>query len=67
MECEFTVTRLRDGAFYLVFAATAESHHLDWLRGHLPEGADVTIENITVSRGVSRARGPPPRGTSCRG
>lgn len=61
VECEFTVTRLRDGAFYLVYAAAAESHHLDWLRGHLPEGADVAMENITGSRGVLGLAGPASR------
>ena len=61
VECEFTITRLQDGVYYLVFAAAAEKHHLDWLHDHLPGGADVVIDNITASRGVLGLAGPASR------
>ncbi len=62
VECEFTVTLLEDGSYYLIAAAAAAIHHLDWLRNHLPRGADVTIENVTESRGVLGLCGPNSRG-----
>ena len=61
VECEFTITRLEDGAYYLVYAAAAEKHHLDWLQGLLPDNADVEIGNITQARGVLGLAGPASR------
>ncbi len=58
VECEFTITQLEDGTYYLVGATAAEQHHLDWLHHHLSDGMDVTIENCTQTRGVLGLCGP---------
>lgn len=61
VECEFTVSRMQDGSFYLVFAAAAERHHLDWLHRHDPGDLDLRIENITRDRCVLGIAGPASR------
>ena len=61
VECEFTVTRLEHDTWYLVYAAAAQQHHLDWLHGHLPGDADVVIEDVTRERGVLGLAGPDSR------
>ena len=58
VECEFTMTLLDDGVYYLVYAAAAEQHHLDWLASHVSPDLDVVIENVTGSRGVLGLAGP---------
>ena len=60
IECEFTITRTGSERFYLVCAALAERHHLDWLQKHLND-AEVNIENLTESRGVIALAGPDAR------
>ena len=58
LECEFTIARIADDEFYLVCAALAEHHHLDWLAHHTEPGADVCYENLTESHGVLGVAGP---------
>lgn len=58
IECEFTMTRLGKTEWYLVCAALAEQHHLDWLREHTPADADVRIENRSETHGVLGVAGP---------
>ncbi len=43
---EATVVRLAEDSFWLVSAAAAEHHDLQWLSEHL-DGAEVAIENLT--------------------
>lgn len=61
VECEFTVTRIDEEAYYLVYAAAAEQHHLDWLQLQLPAELDVTIENHSETRAVLGLAGPASR------
>ena len=58
VECEFTITLLEAGVYYLIYAAAAEQHHIDWLMHHLQGRTDVVIENVTASRGVLGLAGP---------
>ena len=58
IECEFTITRLAKHEWYLVCAAVAERHHLDWLTQHRPDGLDIEIENLTQIRAVLGIAGP---------
>ena len=58
IECEFTIARLAKDDFYLVCAAPAKGHHLDWLKGHTEPGARVEFEDLTASRGVLGLSGP---------
>jgi dimethylglycine dehydrogenase len=59
---EATVSRLPDGRFWLLSAASAERHDSDWLRGHLSQrfGA-VAIENLTSRYGTLVVVGPSSR------
>jgi dimethylglycine dehydrogenase len=59
LEKEATVSRLPDGRFWLLSAASAERHDSDWLRGHLSQrfGA-VAIENLTSRYGTLVVVGP---------
>ena len=41
VECEFTITLLEDDSYYLVYAAIAEQHHLDWLNRHRDDATDA--------------------------
>ena len=61
VECEFTITRTGERTFYLVCAAIAERHHLDYLRANFPRHADLVLENMSTRRGVLGLAGPASR------
>jgi dimethylglycine dehydrogenase len=63
IECETTITRLGAERFYLLSAATAELHDLDWLRQHMARGEDVRVDNVTHDYGVLVLTGPRSRET----
>src|SRR4029077_13643960 len=56
--CEFTITRLAEDRFYLIGAAAAEWHDLDWLKRHLPADRSVRIENLSARLGSLVLVGP---------
>ena len=58
VQCEFTVTRLAEHAFHLVYGAAAERHHLDWLRSHVAPAARVLLQPCGAARGVLAIAGP---------
>ncbi len=58
IESEMTITRLAPDRFYLNSAIVAEHHDLDWLRFHIREGEDVTVEDVTNSTGILAVTGP---------
>lgn len=58
IECEATVTRLDPGRFYVLSAAVAELHDLDWLTQHIRPGEDVTVTDVTLDYGVLVLAGP---------
>ncbi|MEM7195240.1 MAG: FAD-dependent oxidoreductase [Pseudomonadota bacterium] len=58
VECEFTITRVSEESYYLVFAAAAEQHHRDWLDQHLSAEYDVRMDCVTSKRGVIGLSGP---------
>jgi dimethylglycine dehydrogenase len=60
VECEFTLTKTGENYFYLVCAAAAERHHLDWLYQHIGR-YKVEIDNLTEQRGVIALAGPKAR------
>ncbi|HEX3066618.1 MAG TPA: glycine cleavage T C-terminal barrel domain-containing protein, partial [Dongiaceae bacterium] len=55
---EFTITRLAENRFYLISAASAEWHDLDWLESHRPAGTAIRIENISAQLGSLVLAGP---------
>jgi len=58
IECEATITRLASDRFYILSAAVAELHDLDWLEQHVADGEAVTVENVTHDYGVLVLAGP---------
>ena len=58
IECEMTITRLGPDRFYLNSAIMGTTHDLDWLRQHVDEGEDVSVADVTDSRGLLGVTGP---------
>jgi dimethylglycine dehydrogenase len=58
IECDLTVTRTGEDAFYLVSAAATETHDLAWIERHLPDDGSVRLENLTGRLGVLTLAGP---------
>lgn len=55
---EMTVTRMAENHFYCLSAAAAEQRDWDWLVQHKLPGEDVTLQNVTMDRGVLVMNGP---------
>lgn len=58
IEADLTVARLADDRFYIVTGTGFRTHDLAWIREHIPEGADVRIEDITEAHGTLSLMGP---------
>lgn len=58
---EFTITRLGDDKFYLMSAAAAEWHDLDWIEKHLPKDGAIRIDNLSARYGSVIIAGPKAR------
>ncbi|MCC0019168.1 MAG: FAD-dependent oxidoreductase [Hoeflea sp.] len=58
IEADLTVARLADDRFYIVTGTGFRTHDLAWIREHVPEGADVRIEDITEEYGTLSLMGP---------
>ena len=51
IECEMTIARLAPDRFYLTSAIMGQSHDLDWLTQHAPNGADVVLcDTLSILR-----------------
>jgi len=57
---EMSVMCVADDLFFLITAAVAQVHDLDWLRGHL-DGADVEIRDVTEEFSCQILTGPKAR------
>ncbi|MBC7284167.1 FAD-dependent oxidoreductase [Hoeflea sp.] len=58
IEADLTVARLSDDRFYVVTGTGFRTHDLAWIREHMPEGADVRIDDITEAFGTLSLMGP---------
>ncbi|AKH98967.1 glycine cleavage system T protein (aminomethyltransferase) [Hoeflea sp. IMCC20628] len=58
IEADLTVARLADDRFYVVTGTGFRTHDLAWIREHVPEGADVQIDDITEAYGTLSLMGP---------
>ncbi|MDP2118668.1 MAG: FAD-dependent oxidoreductase [Hoeflea sp.] len=58
IEADLTVARLADDRFYVVTGTGFRTHDLAWIREHVPEGADVRIDDITEAYGTLSLMGP---------
>ena len=57
---EFTITKIGEKRFYVVSAGAAERYDADYLVKMLPAdaGADISVRNVTTSRGCFVVAGP---------
>jgi len=58
IESEATVTRFAEDRYYLLSAAVAELHDLDWLTQHAGAAQPIEIRNVTADYGVIVLAGP---------
>ena len=58
VECDLTVTCVQPDHYYVVGAAAAEDHDVDWLNRHAPRDGTVHIKNVTEERAVLTVAGP---------
>jgi 4-methylaminobutanoate oxidase (formaldehyde-forming) len=47
IECDFTVTRLDEERFFIITGTAFGQHDLSWLRVHMPEDGQVSIEDVS--------------------
>ncbi|MGE0499354.1 MAG: FAD-dependent oxidoreductase [Rhizobiaceae bacterium] len=58
---EMSVMALDEDSFFLITAAVAEWHDFEWLKTHLPEATQVTLENVTERFSCQILTGPKSR------
>jgi len=58
IEADLTVTRLTESSYLVVTAAASARRDLAWLQGHIPAGADVTVNDMTAGYAVLSVMGP---------
>ncbi|KGF69997.1 FAD-dependent oxidoreductase, partial [Hoeflea sp. BAL378] len=58
IEADLTVARLSEDRFYVVTGTGFRTHDLAWIREHVPEAADVRIDDITEKFGTLSLMGP---------
>jgi glycine cleavage system aminomethyltransferase T/glycine/D-amino acid oxidase-like deaminating enzyme len=61
IECDVTVTWLEEDRYYVVSAAAAEDHDLNWIARHLPHDGSVVLSNVSAAVGVLTIAGPSSR------
>ena len=58
IECDLTVTRLADDAFYIVTGTGFATHDFSWIERNLPAGCDVRLQDLTSAWAVLPLMGP---------
>ena len=58
---EMSIMALERGLCFLITAAVAELHDFDWLRRHLPQDTEMSLENATESFACQILAGPESR------
>ena len=58
IEADLTVARLSDERFYIVTGTGFRTHDLAWIRDHIPDGARVSISDVTERWGTLSLMGP---------
>jgi 4-methylaminobutanoate oxidase (formaldehyde-forming) len=61
IECDLTVTRLADDAYYIVTGTGYATHDFNWISRHIPEGLDARLVDVTSAYGVLSLMGPKAR------
>jgi dimethylglycine dehydrogenase len=55
---EMSVMALAEDFFFLITAGVAEWHDFEWLQKHLPEGTEMTLQNVTDAFSCQILSGP---------
>jgi dimethylglycine dehydrogenase len=58
---EMSIMALEENRFFLITAAAAELHDFEWLQKHLPQGTELTLENVTDNFSCQIFTGPKSR------
>jgi 4-methylaminobutanoate oxidase (formaldehyde-forming) len=58
IECDFTVTRLADDAFFIVTGSAFGEHDLSWIRQHTPTDGSVIVDDVTSNYACFGLWGP---------
>ncbi len=58
IECDLTVTRLADDAYYIVTGTGFATHDFSWIQRQIPEGADARLLDVTSAFAVLPLMGP---------
>ena len=61
IECDLTVTRLAEDAFYIVTGTGFATHDLSWILRNVPPGMDVRLLDVTSGFAVLPLMGPQAR------
>ena len=57
-ESDLTVTRLDERSFFIVTGTAQVTRDADWIRRHIPSGADASLTDVSSSRAVLAVMGP---------
>ena len=58
IECDLTVARLADDAFYIVTGTGFATHDFAWIRRNIPKGLDARLIDVTSAYAVLALMGP---------
>jgi glycine cleavage system aminomethyltransferase T/glycine/D-amino acid oxidase-like deaminating enzyme len=58
IECDLTVARIAEDAFYIVTGTGFATHDFDWINRNIPEGLDCKLTDITPQNAVLSLMGP---------
>ena len=58
IECDLTIARLAEDAFYIVTGTGFATHDHDWIRRNIPAGCDATLTDVTSAYAVLSLMGP---------
>ena len=61
IEADLTITRMSETAYMVVTAAAVARRDHDWLVKHIPEGARVSVTDVTMEEAVLSLMGPKSR------
>lgn len=58
IECDLTITRLKDDLYYVVTGTGFRVHDLSWIQKHLPRDLDLQVRDVTEERFTLSLVGP---------
>lgn len=61
IECDLTVSRIADDAYYIVTGTGYATHDFNWISRHIPDGLDARLIDVTSAYGVLSLMGPKAR------